>query len=45
MDTFLGVLDKHFNSRFTLEVLVEKTDQQQADTLGTALEILGGEMV
>jgi DNA polymerase-3 subunit gamma/tau len=44
-DTFLGVLDKHFKSRFTLEVLVEKHPQNQSDTLGSALEILGGEMV
>jgi DNA polymerase-3 subunit gamma/tau len=44
-DTFLGVLDKHFNSRFTLEVLVEKHPLNQSDTLGSAIEILGGEMV
>ena len=44
-EVLAGVFNRHFNTEFSFEVLIEKKEQIKADTAEAALQILGGELV
>lgn len=44
-DTLLAVLDHHFSSRFTVDVIVEKFEAEQSETAAAVLEVFGGEVI